>query len=307
MSGALKHFFDTLFLEIGGALAADGAAGPGGDGGRATRKPFGLWVHGRYDTSGAVRSVLSITGALPWSQAAPVLEVLGDVDAEQEAAAYELGGDAGRPAHLTPAWVPPTTITRWSVFVSSHLPSCSRSSACGGQAPATDRSQVNSVEAPELGACRVLTPDDVQRATNATSTVPCARTHTAQTYAVGELPAELADAGYTDQAVSEFAFRTCSEKFQTFLGADESLAMRTVVTWAWFRPSEKAWDDGARWYRCDVVGGSDQTPRVRRPPEDRQGPAVGARRRPVDGLRLGPVGLLRREGPVRPSRTTGGP
>ena len=35
--------------------------------------------------------------------------------------------------------------------------------------------------------------------------------------------------------------------------------MRTVVSWAWFRPSEKAWDEGARWYRCDVVGGGEQS------------------------------------------------
>ena len=44
-----------------------------------------------------------------------------------------------------------------------------------------------------------------------------------------------------------------------FLGADESQAMRTVVSWASFRPSGAAWDDGARWYRCDVVGGADQS------------------------------------------------
>ena len=88
MSGALKHFFDTIFLEAGGALSDDGSAGAGAGG----RKPFGLWVHGRYDTTGAVRSVLSIAGALPWTQAADVLEVLGDVGEEQRAAAYELGG-----------------------------------------------------------------------------------------------------------------------------------------------------------------------------------------------------------------------
>jgi NAD(P)H-dependent FMN reductase len=88
MSGALKHFFDTIFLEAGGSLSDDGSAA-GASGGR---KPFGLWVHGRYDTTGAVRSVLSIVGALPWTQAADVLEVLGDVGEEQRAAAYELGG-----------------------------------------------------------------------------------------------------------------------------------------------------------------------------------------------------------------------
>lgn len=88
MSGALKHFFDSLFLHVGGALGDDGSAASGAGG----RRPFGLAVHGRYDTTGAVRSVLAITGALPWQQAAPVLEVLGDPDEAARAAAYELGG-----------------------------------------------------------------------------------------------------------------------------------------------------------------------------------------------------------------------
>ncbi|MFC6286726.1 flavodoxin family protein [Nocardioides sp. GCM10027113] len=88
MSGALKHFFDSIFLEAGGALSDDGSAAAGSGG----KKPYGLWVHGRYDTTGAVRSVQSIIGALPWTQAAEVLEVLGDVGDEQRAAAYELGG-----------------------------------------------------------------------------------------------------------------------------------------------------------------------------------------------------------------------
>jgi hypothetical protein len=87
MSGALKHVFDSLFLELGGALADDGSAAAA-DGGR---RPFGLYVHGRYDTTGAVRSVLAITGALPWRQAAPVLEVLGEPDEDAHGAAYELG------------------------------------------------------------------------------------------------------------------------------------------------------------------------------------------------------------------------
>ena len=88
MSGALKHFFDSIFLEAGGALSDDGSAGSGGDG----KKPYGLWVHGRYDTTGAVRSVQSIVGALPWRQSAEVLEILGDPTGEQLDAAYDLGG-----------------------------------------------------------------------------------------------------------------------------------------------------------------------------------------------------------------------
>lgn len=89
MSGALKHFFDTIFLEAGGALADDGGGAPAAAG---RKRPFGVWVHGRYDTTGAVRSVLSIVGALPWQQAADVLEVLGDVGPAEQEAAYDLGG-----------------------------------------------------------------------------------------------------------------------------------------------------------------------------------------------------------------------
>jgi NAD(P)H-dependent FMN reductase len=87
MSGALKHFFDTTFLEVGGALSDDGsgAASPGG------RVPYGLAVHGRYDVTGAVRSVQAIVQALPWAQAAEVVEVVGEVDDAARAAAYELG------------------------------------------------------------------------------------------------------------------------------------------------------------------------------------------------------------------------
>lgn len=90
MSGALKHFFDSTFLRVGGALADDGS-GSGGTGTTAGR-PFGLYVHGRYDTTGAVRAVLSIVGALGWRQSAEVLDVLGDVGEPELAAAYELGG-----------------------------------------------------------------------------------------------------------------------------------------------------------------------------------------------------------------------
>ena len=89
MSGALKHFFDSTFLAIGGAL--DDTGGAGDAAGATSKRPFGLFVHGRYDTTGAVRSVLSIVQALGWRQAHAVLEVMGDVDDQQLTAAYELG------------------------------------------------------------------------------------------------------------------------------------------------------------------------------------------------------------------------
>jgi hypothetical protein len=145
-------------------------------------------------------------------------------------------------------------------------------------APGVDPAQVDAVEAPELGACRVLTLDDIAQPSNATKVVDCTDAHTAMTYAVGSLPDELEDAAYDADELGTFAFERCTIKFAKLLGADESLAMRTVLTWAWFRPSEDAWDEGARWYRCDIVGGGDQTQELVDLPADLK----GLMRRPDD-------------------------
>lgn len=90
MSGALKHVFDSTFLQIGGALSDDGSADNAGSSTRG--RPFGLLVHGRYDTEGAVRSVRSMVQALQWQQGFDVVSIMGDVDDSDCERAYELGG-----------------------------------------------------------------------------------------------------------------------------------------------------------------------------------------------------------------------
>ena len=89
MSGALKHFFDGTFLAVGGALDPSGGAGESE--GATKGRPYGLYVHGRYDTTGAIRSVQSIVGALGWRQAYDILDVMGEVDDDATGRAYELG------------------------------------------------------------------------------------------------------------------------------------------------------------------------------------------------------------------------
>ena len=89
MSGALKHFFDSTFLAAGGALDPSGAPADGA--GATAGRPYGLWLHGRYDLTGAQRSVQSIVGALGWRQGFDVLGVLGDVDDAALETAYALG------------------------------------------------------------------------------------------------------------------------------------------------------------------------------------------------------------------------
>ena len=77
MSGALKHFFDTVYDHVREETA---------------KRPFGLYVHGRSDTFGAERSVLSITTGLGWEQATDVLAFLGEPSDNHLERAAELGG-----------------------------------------------------------------------------------------------------------------------------------------------------------------------------------------------------------------------
>jgi hypothetical protein len=127
-------------------------------------------------------------------------------------------------------------------------------SACFGASSARPSREA----APEDGLCRLLTPGDVGQPSNDTQPVPCDERHTAQTYRVGTLPSRFEHVSYNDDRLAAWAYHACSSSFIRFTGADESLAMRTILSWAWFRPSRAAWEAGARWYRCDVIGGGDQ-------------------------------------------------
>src|SRR3712207_9074428 len=57
MSGALKHFFDTVYYPC-----LDATVG----------LPYGVYVHGNDDTAGALRSIERITGALRWKKVAEI-------------------------------------------------------------------------------------------------------------------------------------------------------------------------------------------------------------------------------------------
>jgi len=128
---------------------------------------------------------------------------------------------------------------------------------CGGASGGDDGPV--STKAPEIGACRLLTPEDIEQTSNDALTVDCADKHTAETFAVGEFPENLAGDDIDDPALGTHVFGECEKEFRRFLGGDESLVMRTTVTWAWFRPTQAAWDAGARWWRCDVVGGGEES------------------------------------------------
>src|SRR5690242_21960346 len=76
MSGALKHFFDGIYYPC---LEA------------TKRRPYGLYVHGGMDTTGAVRAVESIATGLQWRPVRPPVTVTGPPAKPDLEACWELG------------------------------------------------------------------------------------------------------------------------------------------------------------------------------------------------------------------------
>src|SRR6195952_3559 len=62
MSGALKHFFDQIYYPCLESTVAH---------------PFGVYVHGNNDTTGAIRAVGMITTGLQWRLAQAPVSVIG--------------------------------------------------------------------------------------------------------------------------------------------------------------------------------------------------------------------------------------
>ncbi|MFP4636382.1 MAG: flavodoxin family protein [Nitriliruptoraceae bacterium] len=77
MSGALKHLFDRCYYPC--LEATQG-------------RPYGLYVHGNLDTTGAIRSVQTVASALGWEQIAEPVTVSGQPQRDDVDALVELGG-----------------------------------------------------------------------------------------------------------------------------------------------------------------------------------------------------------------------
>jgi NAD(P)H-dependent FMN reductase len=76
ISGALKHFFDTIYYPCLEATVG---------------RPFGVYVHGNDDTGGALRAVEKITTGLQWKAAQAPVSVVGAVSQDDRDACWELG------------------------------------------------------------------------------------------------------------------------------------------------------------------------------------------------------------------------
>ena len=75
VSGALKHFFDTVYYPCLSATQG---------------RPYGLWLHAGGDATGALRAVQSVTAGLGWKQAQAPVVVTGSPTAADLASVGEL-------------------------------------------------------------------------------------------------------------------------------------------------------------------------------------------------------------------------
>jgi flavorubredoxin len=76
MSGALKHFFDTVYYPV---LEA------------TQKRPYAVYVHGNEGVEGALRAIDGVATGLKWQQVAEPLIVLGQPEKSDLEACWELG------------------------------------------------------------------------------------------------------------------------------------------------------------------------------------------------------------------------
>ena len=76
MSGALKHFFDQIYYPCLESTVA---------------RPYGVYVHGNNDTTGALRAIEVVVTGLQWRLAQAPVSVVGDPAPADLDACWELG------------------------------------------------------------------------------------------------------------------------------------------------------------------------------------------------------------------------
>jgi len=76
MSGALKHFFDSVYYPV-----LDATVG----------RPYALYVHGNNDVDGAIASIEKVVTGLRWKPVQPPLRVIGPPTKADLDAAWNLG------------------------------------------------------------------------------------------------------------------------------------------------------------------------------------------------------------------------
>ena len=131
--------------------------------------------------------------------------------------------------------------------------------------------------APKADACYRLTLKQLAKPTNDSTPVSCSRSHDTQTVFVGRLDTVVAGhaVAVDSRTVQRQLETTCPARLRSYLGGsaqDLDLSRLHVV---WFSPTLAQADQGADWFRCDVIGFGRGDALYRLPPPRRLRGALG--------------------------------
>ncbi|WP_185995852.1 septum formation family protein [Nocardioides campestrisoli] len=108
---------------------------------------------------------------------------------------------------------------------------------------------------PRAGRCYRLDSREALASAAEAPPVSCRSAHTAVTYSTGFLELDPADpAGALDSPrVRRQVAPTCQRRLARFLGGSLEQRRLSLLTRVWFTPSPAQVEQGARWFRCDVI------------------------------------------------------
>jgi hypothetical protein len=111
------------------------------------------------------------------------------------------------------------------------------------------------VPAPKNRTCHDLTYAQAVAPTTTDAPVPCRAGHTSQSFAVGRLTTEVGGhlVAVDSPRVQRQVRTACPRRLAPFLGASTERLRLSMLRAVWFTPTVEASDQGADWFRCDVI------------------------------------------------------
>lgn len=137
-------------------------------------------------------------------------------------------------------------------------------SGCGGgsddsapkpSTPAATPTPAKAVPAPSADDCYTLTFAQAVAPTTQARPRGCRRPHTTETYVVGRLDNVVdghllaVDSAQVQQQVAS----SCTKPLAGYLGGTVDSLRLSMIRPVWFTPTVQASEQGANWYRCDVI------------------------------------------------------
>lgn len=121
--------------------------------------------------------------------------------------------------------------------------------------PAATPTPAEPAPRPEDRACYRLSYADAVAPTVDVRATPCTKPHTAMTFAVGTLDTTVDGhlLAVDSRRVQEQVATECPKRFASFVGGTLEQRRLSMLRPVWFTPTVEESDEGADWFRCDVI------------------------------------------------------